>query len=270
MDRRPIGIFDSGLGGLTAVREVLSILPDEEVIYFGDTGRVPYGTRSRETIIKYVRQDMNFLRTFDIKLIIVACGTASTVALDLVKSEYDVPLIGVVGSAVSRAAEVTKNGRIGIIGTTGSIDSGRYEALLKEIAPGVETVSKACPLLVPLVENGRFSKDDPVIQIILREYLQPIIDFHADTLIMGCTHYPLLREAIGCCMGDSVTLVDPGLETVKYVKSLLESDGALGKPGCGKLSFYVTDSVESFARYGGIFLDRSVVGSVNRVDIEKY
>ena len=168
MDNRPIGVFDSGLGGLTVVRELMHLLPRERIIYLGDTGRVPYGGRSRETILKYARQDINFLSTFDLKAIMIACGTVSTTALDTVRSEYALPIFGVAESAAKEAAEITKNNKIGLIGTTASIQSGAYERFIHQYNKEANIYGVACPLFVPLVENGRFQKGDPVIDIWIR------------------------------------------------------------------------------------------------------
>ena len=230
MDNRAIGVFDSGLGGLTAVRQLHRIMPDEHIIYCGDTGRVPYGTRSRQTIINYTRQDTAFLCSHDIKAIVVACGTVSSVALGTVKTENTIPMVGVVKPSCYTAMKLTKSNRVGIIGTKGTIHSGSYEAMLHTLDPSVHTIARACPLFVPLVENGRFSPDDPVVQLVVEEYLAEIRDFGVDTLIMGCTHYPLLRAAIRAYLGDEVALIDPGAEAADYVRTFLEP----AEPGNGR------------------------------------
>ena len=196
MDRRALGVFDSGLGGLTAVRELRSILPSENIIYCGDTSRVPYGGRSNEILHHYARQDVSFLRSFDIKAILVACGTVSTTALPALQQENDRPIVGVVGPACRRAAAKTRNKRGGLIATAASVNSGAYERMLHQIDPEIEVVSCACPLFVPLVENGRFHRGDIVIETVAREYLLPMKEQGLDTLILGCTHYPLLTEII--------------------------------------------------------------------------
>ena len=208
MDNRPIGVFDSGLGGLTVVKQLKQELPNENIVYFGDTGRVPYGTRTKEIIIKYTRQDINFLRCLDVKFIISACGTASAVALDSVAGDYSVPIIGVVGAACKAAISATKTGRIGVIATTAAINSGAYEKNILALAPSVQIFTKSCPLFVPLVENGYFKKGDPVATIVAKEYLEPMITAGVDTLILGCTHYPLLEDIIAEIMGDKVILID--------------------------------------------------------------
>ncbi len=272
MDRRPIGVFDSGLGGLTAVKELMKQLPKESIVYFGDTGRVPYGTRSNETVIKYVLQDIRFLLNFDIKLIIIACGTASSVALDVVKDQFDIPIVGVVEPAVQQAVKLTKNKKMGIIGTAGTINSGSYARKINEIDCEIVTISQACPLFVPLVENGYI--DNQVARLVAEEYLHPLMAAKVDTIIMGCTHYPLLKNTITEIMGPEVSLVDPGAETARYVKELLEQEGKLSKlkPDKAKAQYkyFVSDSVESFSRLGGIFLEKGINEYVEKIDIEKY
>ena len=174
MDQRPIGVFDSGLGGLTAVRELCRLLPGEDVVYFGDTGRVPYGSRSRETIIKYARQDVAFLRTFDLKAILIACGTVSTTALDVLSAENPIPVMGVVEPAARAAARLTRSGNIGLIGTQTSVRSGAYERAIQAENPAARVTGQPCPLFVPLVENGRFRPGDIVIETVAAEYLAPL------------------------------------------------------------------------------------------------
>ena len=185
MDTRPIGVFDSGLGGLTAVQSLRKILPEEDLVYFGDTARVPYGGRSRETILQYARQDVRFLRSFQPKALVVACGTISTTSLDTLQAENDVPFIGVVEPACRRAVQVTRNKRAGMIATLASVRSGAYEAALRRLDPDVRVFPEACPLFVPLVENGRFRRGDIVAETVAREYLAPLLEQGIDTLILG-------------------------------------------------------------------------------------
>ena len=269
MDNRKIGVFDSGLGGLTAVKEIMSLFPDESIVYFGDTGRVPYGTRSKETILKYTYDDINFLLSRDVKMIVIACGTASSAALPEIKTEFNVPIYGVVDSGAYEAARVTKNNKIGIIGTTATIKSGAYNKYLAEYNNKVQTFEKACPLFVPLVENGHF--DTPVTQLVVEEYLKDIKDAGVDTLILGCTHYPLLKSAISKYMGDGVTLVSPGEEVAKFLRKKITSDNAHSEiRDRDQYSYYVSDSIESFEELGGIFLETKINGKVNKIDIEKY
>ncbi|MBZ4645145.1 MAG: glutamate racemase [Clostridia bacterium] len=269
MDNRPIGVFDSGLGGLTAVKELMRQLPEESIVYFGDTGRVPYGTRSNEIVTKYVFQDIRFLLNFDIKLIIIACGTASSIALEAVQKEFAIPIIGVVHSAAAQAAKISTNKKIGIIGTQGTINSNSYVRKINEIDPSIKTFSKACPLFVPLVENGYL--DNEVARLVAKEYLEPLKQESVDTIIMGCTHYPLLRKTIADIMGQQVSLVDPGAETARYVKEFLQEKDMLAEPGNKpEYRYFVSDSVESFSRLGSLFLEKEIIQSVEKIDIEKY
>ncbi len=271
MDNRPVGVFDSGIGGLTAVREIFRILPREDIIYFGDTGRVPYGSRSRETILKYTRQDIRFLRTFDIKAIVVACGTVSTAALDVISGEYDIPLIGVARAAAVRAAKLTKNRRVGLIGTEASIRSGAYERMLSQYSPDAEIMAVACPLFVPLVENGRFRAGDAVVEAVAAEYLEPLRAWGPDVLILGCTHYPLLREVIAGIMGSGVELVDSGAEAAENLQRVLTITEKLsGEEKAGEAGFFVSDSVESFSKNAAMFLGSEFRGKVEKVEIENF
>lgn len=268
MDNRAIGIFDSGLGGLTCVKKVMEIMPGENIIYFGDTGRVPYGTRSPQTIVKYVRQDIAFLESFDIKFIIIACGTASSAALPLIEDEVNTRILGVLDPACRAAVKASKNGKIGVIGTQGTINSGKYLQKIKEINPLVQVFSRACPMFVPLVENG-YTKGNIARQI-AEEYLNPIKEEGVDTLILGCTHYPLLAEEIQKIMGDNVTLINAGAETALEAKGYLEKADMLCDRSVGDVKYYVSDSVDGFADLGGVFLEKKIQGDVYKVDIEKY
>lgn len=268
MDNRPIGIFDSGLGGLTCVKKVMEIMPGEDIIYFGDTGRVPYGSKSAEIILKYVRQDIRFLQTFDIKYIIIACGTASSAALPLIQDEFDTDIAGVLEPTCLRAAAATKNGRIGVLGTPGTIRSGKYLQTLKKLNSGLEIYTKACPMFVPLVENGYLN--GPATEIIAKEYLLPLKKSGIDTLILGCTHYPLLRPVIQTIMGDAVTLIDAGAETAVFVKQQLYERDLLCGRGHGSAQYFVSDTVEGFTELAGMFLNQKLEGSVHTVNIESY
>lgn len=271
MDTRPIGVFDSGLGGLTALRELARLMPEEDLVYFGDTGRVPYGNRSRDILVKYARQDMAFLRTFDPKAVVIACGTVSTTALDVLRQENDIPMFGVVEPAASAAAHVTANGRVGLIGTKASIGSRAYERALGALRPGVEITARACPLLVPLVENGRFRPGDLVAETVAAEYLAPVRAAGVDTLILGCTHYPLMKPIIGAYMGPGVTLVDAGEQCARWVKKQLEWDGLRNeRPGAGRHRYYVSDSTGDFSALASIFLGEDVADGVEQIDITAY
>ena len=271
MDTRPIGVFDSGLGGLTAMRELARILPEEELIYFGDTGRVPYGGRSPETITRYARQDVAFLRSFDPKAIVIACGTVSTTALEVLRRECPVPIYGVVEPAVQAAAQCTRTGRVGLIGTKATIRSGAYERALSALRPGAQVEARACPLLVPLVENGRYQPGDPVVERVVAEYLQPIREAGVDTLVLGCTHYPLLKPVIASYMGEGVALVDVGAQCAHWVARSLEEQGLRARrDGEGRRRYFVSDATGDFPALASAFLGVDVAGAVEWVDITAY
>ena len=271
MDTRPIGVFDSGLGGLTAVRVLRRILPEEDLIYFGDTARVPYGGRSRETLLRYARQDMRFLRSFDLKAVLIACGTVSTTSLEILQQENDLPIVGVVESTCRRCLAVTKKRRVGMIATLASVRSGAYETALRRLDPGVEVFCQPCPLFVPLVENGRVRPGDVVIETVAREYLTPLLEWGADTLILGCTHYPLLEEVIARACGRSVTLVSAGEESAFELKRLLTAQGLRAPEGRrGEAEFYVSDRAEDFENMASIFLQENIHHMARRIDIDKY
>ena len=223
MDTRPIGVFDSGLGGLTAVRQLRRMLPGEDIVYFGDTGRVPYGSRGRETIIQYARQDIGFLLSKNVKFIVAACGTVSSTYPPAEAAHLPVPFTGVVGAAARCAAAATRTGRIGIIGTQATIRSGSYQALLRQLVPDAQLFAKACPLFVPLVENGYVNDGNPVTKLVIADYLTELRDTGIDTLILGCTHYPLLERLIGEFMGPEVALIDPGKATANALDDALDA-----------------------------------------------
>lgn len=270
MDDRPIGVFDSGLGGLTAVKALRRLLPSEDLIYFGDTARVPYGGRSRETILKYVRQDVNFLRSFDLKAILIACGTVTTTSLETLQAENDLPILGVVEPSCQEALAATKNKKVGMAATLASVRSGAYERTLKALEAEVEVFCQPCPLFVPLVENGRFKKGDIVIETIAREYLEPLQAAGVDTLILGCTHYPLLKEVIGGICGPGVTLVDSGEASARQLRRLLEERDLLADRTEGTARFYVSDRPEDFERIAAVFLGEDLDHGAERIDIEQY
>ncbi len=267
MDNRSIGVFDSGLGGLTVMKQIMEEFPYENIVYFGDTGRVPYGTRSKETIIKYSMGDIRFLESRDVKLIIIACGTASSAALPEICNKFGTPIVGVVDATAQAAVKATKNKKIGVIGTNGTIKSGAYEKIICE--NGIETFSKACPLFVPLVENGHFETE--VARLVVEEYLAPIKQAGVDTLILGCTHYPHLKKVIGEFMGEDVVLIDPGVELSKCLRCDFDKDMLHeAVKDEEQYEYYVSDSVEGFEELASTFLQRNVNGKVKKIDIETY
>ena len=270
MDQRPVGVFDSGVGGLTAVRELRKLLPSENIIYFGDSSRVPYGGRSAEILLKYARQDVHFLRSFDIKAILVACGTVSTTCLPVLRQENDLPILGVVEPACRRAAAVTKKRRVGLIATAASVRSGAYERCIAAIDPAVEVIAKACPLFVPLVENGRYKLGDVVIETVAREYLEPLRQTGIDTLILGCTHYPLLTEVIGRVMGSGVTLINAGAEAARALQETLQSGDMLAAEQVGDATLYASDQPSDFGVIASRFLQEELKKPVLPVDIDRY
>ena len=269
MDQRPIGVFDSGLGGLTAVHSLWRILPEEDLIYFGDTARVPYGSRSREAILKYARQDVRFLRSFDLKAILIACGTVTTTSLAALQAENDLPILGVVEPACRRALAATRNKRVGLIATAASVRSGAYERTLAAMDGDVTVIARACPLFVPLVENGRYRVGDCVIETVAREYLEPLKAEGIDTLIMGCTHYPLLEEVVAQVMGPGVTLVDSGAQAARQLKDSLTAHDALCSERPGGITLYASDITGDFGALAPQFL-REPAPQVLEVDIDKY
>ena len=268
MNSAPIGVFDSGLGGLTCAKRLIRLLPNEDVVYLGDTGRVPYGTRSRETIIKYARQDVQFLQGHGVKTIIIACNTVSAVAAAELLPEIKIPVFEVVGPPSAQAAALTKNGRVGIIGTAATIKSGAYETALRRENPELFVTVSACPLLVPLVENGRVDPEDIAAQTIVRDYLEPVLQQGIDTLILGCTHYPLLRGVIVRIAPD-ITLVDSGAATADFAAARLrEMELLSGSTEPGKHSYYVTDAPDSFESLAGMFLEDDVSGRVFKTTLD--
>lgn len=258
INRAPIGVFDSGVGGLTVVKEIMNQIPGESIIYFGDTARLPYGSKSKETVIRYTRQIVRFLINKDVKAIVVACNTASAFALETVKGEVDIPIIGVVTPGAKVAAETTKNGRIGVIGTEGTIRSGIYSEILSKTNPKVEVFGKACPLFVPLVEEGLI--DDPVTTEMAGRYVSVLMDKQIDTLVLGCTHYPLLRKTIRKVVGDDINLVNPAYETAKTLAEVLERHG-LNNDSNPKTNhkFYVSDGAEKFKKFANTILPCEVI-----------
>ncbi|WP_058485871.1 glutamate racemase [Defluviitalea phaphyphila] len=267
MDERAIGVFDSGVGGLTVVKEIIEQLPNEEIIYFGDTARVPYGSKSKETVTKYSKQIIRFLLTKNIKAIIIACNTASSNSLEEVKKTFDIPIIGVVEPGAVMAYKSTKNNRIGIIGTEATIRSNSYPNAIKKYNKDIETFSLACPLFVPLAEEGWTNND--VAYLVAKKYLEPFKEKDIDTLVLGCTHYPLLKDVIQEIVGDKVSLINPAKEAAKKLKELLILKNQLRVKDNPKHRFYVSDDTTKFEQIASIAL-KKFIPSAQKIDIEKY
>lgn len=272
MDRNaPIGVFDSGVGGLTVAREIMRQIPGERIVYFGDTARVPYGSKSRDTVIRYSRQIIRFLKTQQVKAIVIACNTASAYALEAVREDLDIPVIGVIEAGARTAILATQNGKIGVIGTEGTIHSGIYTEVMKGLKPDIEVTGKPCPLFVPLVEEGLLH--DSVTDEIASRYLSELKGKYIDTLVLGCTHYPLLRSTLRRQMGDEVTLVNPAYETAIELKRLLEAQQMnCEDTDCApeeKHRFYVSDLAEKFTDFATSILPGEVRGT-RKINIEEY
>ena len=271
----PVGVFDSGVGGLTVAREIMRHLPNENIVYFGDTARVPYGSKSKDNIIRYSRQIIHFLKTKGVKAIVIACNTASALALDVVREESDIPIIGVVEPGARAALAATKTKKIGVIGTEGTIRSAMYEKIIQGFDPEASVIGKACPLFVPLVEEG-FAKHH-VTEEIIDYYLSSFLETDIDSLILGCTHYPLLRSRIREYVGDKIQLVNPAYETAMDLKKLLQESGleneALEKGTQEKehaaYSFYVSDAADKFMQFANSILPYDIE-TTKQINIEEY
>ncbi len=266
----PIGVFDSGVGGLTVAREIMRQLPNENIVYFGDTARVPYGSKSKDNIIRFSRQIINFLKTKHVKAIVIACNTASALALDVVREEISIPIIGVVEPGARAALEVTKTKKIGVIGTEATIRSAMYEKVMQRIDSEVTVIGKACPLFVPLVEEG-FAKH-PVTEEIIDYYLGSLMETGIDSLIMGCTHYPLLRSRIKAYVGSEITLVNPAYETAMDLKQILQKSD-MENSGEDKehadYEFYVSDAADKFKQFANTILPYDI-DTTRQINIEEY
>jgi len=268
MKEKRIGIFDSGVGGLTVAREIFKFLPYEEVIYFGDTARCPYGPRSKKIVCEFSRQNVNCLLSQKVKLIVVACNTSSAFALDYLKKNFDVPMLGVVEPGAKGAVEATKNKRVGVIGTVGTIASGSYVKAVQKLNTRIEVFPLPCPLLVSLTEEGYLDKK--VTYLVAEEYLVPLKKRKIDTLILGCTHYPLLKGVIKEVMGDDVVLIDSAEKTAEEVKKFLSENDLLRNPGRSTShKFFVSDQPEKFKKIGERFLGKRI-RKVNLIDITRY
>ena len=268
MDHRAIGVFDSGLGGLTVVKELHKILPNENIVYLGDTGRVPYGSRSRETIIKYAMEDIAFLKSRDVKMIVAACGTVSSTLPREISDHLGVPYADVVRPSAQEACRLTKHGRVGVVGTSASIRSNSYGRTISSLRPEVQVFGNACPLLVHVVENGLVQPDNQIARLSVEMYLKPLIEEKIDTLILGCTHYPILYDIFDDLLNHEVALIDPGKCTARYVKDVLTAQGMLSdRKELGSTDYSVTDQVSGFEQTASLFLGEPVNGSLNRVEL---
>lgn len=255
-----IGVFDSGIGGLTVVRQLIRLLPHEDVVYLGDTARTPYGTKSPETICRYALDNAAFLLEKGIKLLVVACNSVSAVALELLRQELPVPVVGVIEPGAKTAVRCTRNGKVGVIGTEATIASGAYTRALKHLAPNLEIYTRACPLFVPLAEEGWI--DNEVAKAAARRYLASLKRSGIDTLVLGCTHYPLLTSVIAETVGPKVQLVDSAGTTAQEVRDLLQQHKLVRNNGPGSMSFFVTDAPDRFIKVGTLFLGQPVESAV--------
>ena len=253
MSDSAIGIFDSGLGGLTAVKELVKVLPNENIVYFGDTARVPYGNRSKKTIIKYAEQDASFLLSKGVKMIIAACGTVSSVATGL-RDTLPVPFTGVVDPTADAAVRATRNGKIGVIGTSATVNSQSYKKAILSKNESIKVYQQDCPLFVSLVENGFISEEDQIVQLVVERYLEKLKNQNIDTLILGCTHFPIISRAIQNYLGSSVTLIDSGKETALYAAEI-------------ECIYYVSDTVDDFRRTAQIFLGKNDIEDVYHITL---
>ena len=266
--KAPIGVFDSGVGGLTVAREIMRNLPNERIVYFGDTARVPYGSKSKNNIIRFSRQIIHFLRTKKVKAIVIACNTASALALDTVQKEFDIPIIGVIIPGARAAVSETRNGKIGVLGTEATIKSETYTKVIRSLKADAEVVGKPCPLFVPLVEEG-FAKHR-ITEEVIDIYLADMKKTDIDTMILGCTHYPLLRSRIMEYFGEKVHIVNPAYETAMDLKAILKERNIANHSGePGTYDFYVSDAAEKFTRFADSILPYDVT-KTKQINIEEY
>ena len=263
---KPIGVFDSGIGGLTVVKRLASTLPTEDIVYFGDTARVPYGSKSNSTVIEYSIQDTKFLISKNVKAIVVACNTASSIALDELKKNFDLPIIGMINPGAKLAISSTRNGRIGVIGTRATINNNAYSKEIKKLDPSKTVFEKACPLFVPLAEEGWINHK--ATYEIAEEYLKELRELKIDTLVLGCTHYPILADVIQKVIGEEVALIDSGIASASLVSDELDRTNLhTNKFSNGNREFYVSDIPVKFKEVAELFLGNPVK-EVNKVDIE--
>lgn len=261
----PIGVFDSGIGGLTVVKELIRNLPDEDIVYLGDTARVPYGTKSGRTVIAYSHSNSEFLISKGVKLLVVACNTASSVSIPSLRAEFDIPVIGVIEPGAKKAISVTAIGKVGVIGTPSTINSSAYTKAIHDLNPDIEVITKACPLFVPMADEGWVEGE--IIERIAQQYLEPIKETGIDVLVLGCTHYPLLKNTIQKIVGNGITLVDSAEETASQIKDILAQKNLLNDSNAESTrEFYLTDTSETFISVAGRFLGEKI-DKIEMVDI---
>ncbi|MCI8598234.1 MAG: glutamate racemase [Lachnospiraceae bacterium] len=267
----PIGVFDSGVGGLTVVREIMRQIPQERIVYFGDTARVPYGTKSRDTVIRYSRQIVRFLKTRNVKAIVIACNTASAYALETLQEETDLPMIGVVKPGARVASRASTGGKIGVIATEATVGSHIYREYIQGLKPESKVFEKACPLFVSLVEEGWLK--DPITEAVAQRYLQEMKELHIDTLILGCTHYPLIRSTVRKVIGEEVALINPAYETAIELRELLKREKIDNqehhKIEKNPYEFFVSDAAERFKTFANSILDYDITNT-RQINIEEY
>jgi len=268
MDTRPIGVFDSGIGGITAAKRLMEILPNENIIYLGDTLRAPYGSRPAEEIIKFASEEAAFLATFDVKAMVIACNSICVYTYEILKGLYDLPIYEVIGPAAKAAVSASKNKKIGVIATTATIKSDAYLEAIRKIAPDAEVLSVECPRFVPLVESGKVSPDDPEAFTAASEYLASLCEAGIDTLVLGCTHYPLLSGVISKIMGPNVALINSGAEVITCVLDDLKKNNTLNESGeKGTAKYYVTGGTKQFAETASIFLGHDISTLMNQAKL---
>jgi len=263
---KPIGVFDSGIGGLTVVKRIAAALPEENIVYFGDTARVPYGSKSNDTVIEYSIEDAKFLMQKNVKAIVVACNTASSIAMNELKKNFNVPIIGMIEPGSQTAVNTSKNNRIGVIGTRATISNKAYSKKIRELKPDIQVFEKACPLFVPLAEEGWI--DHKATYEIAEEYLHELRDENIDTLVLGCTHYPILSKVIQEVIGENVTLVDSGIVAAEMIREeLYRTDLHTNSYSVGNQELYVSDIPTKFKEVAELFLGNTVK-DVHKVEVE--
>ncbi len=266
----PIAVFDSGLGGLTVMREIAAALPRESIVYFGDTARVPYGTKSERTVRRYAVENTNFLLRFEPKLLIAACNTVSSVAMEHLRATFRLPMLGVVEPGARAAARATKSGKVGVIATEATIKSNAYRRAINAIDPDIRVIARHTPLIVPMVEEGR-AQDDPAVALVLEQYLAPMLAEGVDALVLGCTHYPIFKAAVQKVVGEKVTVVDSALSAATEVVGMIGEIGRANPAGevWPRYRFYVSDSGQRFMEIGGRFWGREL-GNVIEITPEEF